>query len=266
MNLQTKTIRLTALLIAAAMLFAACSSSKYAYIKDAPRDEDMAITTDFTSTLMPDDLLYIHVNSKTPQSVVPFNQETNQAPSIKKPEVHGYVVSSEGDIIFPVLGRIHVADMTTSQLASYIEGRLIAGRYVKDPQVVVTLMNFRVTVIGEVAKPQQIHISDTRLTIFEALAICGDATMDGMRDCITVIRTKDNDYIVDTVDLTSKEILNSPYYYLHQNDVVYVEPTKRKKRIAWRNEDWPHYLTTGVAAVRLAYLVYYRYVRVQNMK
>jgi polysaccharide export outer membrane protein len=264
MNLKPKTLCLTAILLAT-LLFAACSSKKYAYIKDAPRDEEMAVTTDYTSTLLPDDLLYIHVNSKTPQSVVPFNQETNQAAVTKNPEVHGYSVSYDGDIIFPVLGRIHAEGMTTSQLAAYIEGRLVAGRYVKDPQVTVTLMNFRVTVIGEVAQPQQIHMPGSRLTIFEALAICGDVTMDGMRDRVTIIRSKENEHIVDTVDLTSREILNSPYYYLHQNDIVYVEPTKRKKRIAWRNEDWPKYLTTGVAAVRIAYLTYYRYVRIGRM-
>lgn len=241
------------------LLLASCSTGKYRYVGDAPRDEEMPVTTNYTSTILPDDQLYIHVDSKTPQSVVSFNQETNQAAMITKPEVRGYHVSDEGDIIFPILGRIHTGGMTLDQLAAYIEGRLVAGRYVKDPQVTVRLMNFRVTVIGEVAKPQQIHVAEPRLTIFEALAVCGDVTMDGLRDRVTIIRSEEGIHIVDTVDLTSREILNSPYYYLHQNDVVYIEPTKRKKRTAWRNEDWPQYLTTGVSALRIAYLIYYRY-------
>ena len=241
------------------LILVSCSNTKYNYIGDAPRDEEMAVTTDYSSTILPDDLLYIHVDSKTPQSVVSFNQETNHAAVTRNPQVHGYTVSNEGDIIFPILGRIHVGDKTTDQLAAYIEGRLVAGRYVKDPQVTVRLLNFRVTVIGEVAQPQQIHLNESRLTIFEALAICGDVTMDGLRDCVTIIRTEEGIHIVDTVDLTSREILNSPYYYLHQNDVVYVEPTKKKKRTSWRNDDWPQYLTAGAAAVRLGYTIYYRY-------
>lgn len=249
-----------AIAAATLLLMASCSNVKYRYVDDAPRDEEMPVTTSYASSIMPDDQLYIHVDSKTPQSVVSFNQETNQASAISNPEVRGYRVADDGDIIFPILGRIHAGGLTLDQLSAYIEGRLVAGRYVKDPQVTVRLMNFRVTVIGEVTNPQQIHVPEPRLTIFEALAICGDVTMDGMRDCVTIIRTEEGIHIVDTVDLTSREILNSPYYYLHQNDVVYIEPTKRKKRTAWRNEDWPKYLTTGVAALRIGYLIYYRYV------
>lgn len=242
------------------MLLASCSHEKYRYVADAPRDEEMPITNNYTSSILPDDQLYIHVDSKTPQSVVSFNQETNQASAISNPEVRGYRVADDGDIIFPILGRIHAEGMTLDQLSAYIEGRLVAGRYVKDPQVTVRLMNFRVTIIGEVAKPQQIHVPEPRLSIFEALAICGDVTMDGLRNCVTVIRTEEGIHIVDTVDLTSREILNSPYYYLHQNDVVYVEPNKHKKKTAWRDENWPQYLTTGVSALRIGYLIYYRYV------
>lgn len=261
-------LRYLSLPMAAALMLLAssCTTSKYAYIADAPRDEEMAIVNNFGSTLMPDDQVYIYVDSKTPQSVAPFNEETNRVINNRGVgegqkmmyEIKGYTVSSEGDIIFPILGRMHVAGKTLDQLAAYIEGRLVAGRYVRDPQVTVRLMNFRVTVIGEVAQPQQIHVVGNRLTIFEALAICGDITMDGLRDCVTVIRTTDETQTVDTVDLTSRTLLESPYYYLQQNDIVYVEPTKRKKRVAWRNEDWPTYLTTGASALRLAYLLVYR--------
>lgn len=256
------------------LLAASCSTQrKYAYLDDAPRNEEMAITNNYSSLLMPGDQLYIHVDSKSPQSTEPFNEETNRAKvranvvtgQIKQ-EIHGYIVSEEGDIIFPILGRIHASDKTIEQLASYIEGRLVAGRYVRDPQVTVRLMNFRVTVIGEVVKPQQIHVEGTRLTIFEALAMCGDVTMDGLRDCVTIIRMHEDETTVDTIDLTSREVLNSPYYYLHQNDIVYVEPTPKKKRTAWRNEDWPQYITIGAQSLRIAYLLYYRYAvqRVQD--
>ena len=102
--------------------------------------------------------------------------------------------------------------------------------------------------------------------MFEALAQCGDVTKDGIRECVTIIRTNGNEQIVDTLDLTRREVLNSPYYYLQQNDILYVEPTKKRKRTAYRNEDWPHYLSTGVAAVRMAYLAVYRIVRAENVR
>lgn len=243
--------------LAALLTLASCSTEKYAYLSDAPRNEEMAITNNYTNLLMPGDLLYIHVDSKTPESVKSFNEETNKA-NAKATEIHGYLVSEEGDIMFPVLGRIPASGKSIEQLASYIEGRLISGRYVRDPQVTIRLLNFRVTVIGEVAVPKQIHADGTRLTIFEALAMCGDVTLYGLRDCVTVIRNNGDETVVDTVDLTSREILNSPYYYLHQNDIVYVEPNKKRKRQAYRKEDWPQYITTGAQALRIAYLLYYR--------
>ena len=253
----------------AALLLTACSVGKYKYVDDAPRDEALPIVTNYSSTILPADNIYIHVDSKNPQSVVSFNQETNRLRGAANTVGHntvvpGYDVSSEGDIIFPILGRIHAEGMTMAELTAYIEGRLVAGRYVKDPQVTARLTNFRVTVIGEVTTPQQIHMPEERLTIFEALAICGDVTLDGMRDRVTVIRSVGDGHTVDTVDLTSRSILDSPYYYLHQNDIVYVEPTKKKKRTAWRNEDWPHYFTTGAAALRMAYVLYYRIARSAN--
>ena len=252
-------------LLAATLLLTACTTDKYRYIADAPRDEALPIVGDYAGTILPGDNLYIHVDSNNPQTVTSFNQETNRLEADKSGAVPGYNVSSEGDIIMPILGRIHAEGMTTDALESYIEGRLVSGRYVRDPRVTVRLTNFRVTVIGEVKEPQQIHMSDARLTIFEALAISGDVTLDGLRNCVTVIRAVGDGYIVDTLDLTSRSVLESPYYYLHQNDIVYVEPTKKKKRLAWRNEDWPHYLTTGVAALRMAYLIYYRYALVSTL-
>ena len=257
--------RLVLTALAALLLTASCTTQRHAYLSDAPRNEEMAVTNNYANLLMPGDQLYIHVDSKSPQSVEPFNEETNRAKvnaniilSQQKQEIHGYIVSDEGDIIFPILGRISTQGKSIEQLASYIEGRLVSGRYVRDPQVTVRLMNFRVTVIGEVVTPQQIHVEGNRLTIFEALAMCGDVTMDGLRNCVTIIRETENDPIVDTIDLTSHEALNSPYYYLRQNDIVYVEPTKKKKRTAWRNEDWPLYITTGADALRIAYVLYYR--------
>ena len=97
------------------------------------------------------------------------------------------------------------------------------------------------------------------MTIFEAIAQCGDVTMDGKRDQVVVVRSHGGKETIDTVNLTSRTVLESPYYYLQQNDIVYVVPTKKKQRTSYRNEDWPQYLTTGLEAVRFAYTTIYRW-------
>lgn len=263
MNPTPHTIRhssLYSLLVLAILLVSGCrTEQRYLYVEDAPHNTPTPITNSYDATIYPNDELYIFISSQSPESVKAFNQETNTTKVIKdKNAIKGYLVSQSGDIIFPVLGRLHVAGKTRTQLEREIESMLIQGGYVTDPVATVNLMNFHVTVIGEVKKPSVIVAEGSRLTIFEALAQCGDITMDGMRTNVVVVRSGINKQIVDTIDLTRKEVLNSPYYYLQQNDIVFVEPTPKKKRKAWRNEDWPQYLTIGVQSLRIAYVTIYR--------
>ena len=255
------------LLLVAALALAGCRSQlPYAYVGDAPRNIETDIETTFSSTIHPGDQLYIYVASQTPESVIPFNQETNMI-ARNRHAMHtpsGYLVAEDGYIMFPTLGRITAAGLSREELAHRIEGLLIAGEYVSDPVVSIRLMNFHVTVIGEVKTPRQLTATGDRLTILEAIAQCGDVTMSGIRSCVTVLREDDGTITVDTVDLTSATLFDSPFYYLQQNDIVYVEPTPKRKREAYRDEDWPKYLTTGIAALRIAWNVYYRYVRLER--
>lgn len=257
------------LLIPALLLLLSCSTQqKYAYLEDAPRDKALPVTQTYSSRIFPGDQLYIYVYSQTPESVIPFNEETNRTDYTARTKVstlrkqfkpRGHTVGTDGSLIFPILGTLQTSGITTEQLGHEIERRLKEGNYVTDPIVSVSLMNFRVTVIGEVTVPQQLHADGNRMTILEAIARCGDVTMDGVRSNVIVIRTTDGTETVDSVDLTSRKLLESPYYYLQQNDIVYVTPTEQKKRIAYRNEDWPKYLSTGISAVQLAYMTIYRF-------
>lgn len=251
-------------------LLASCGAQReVAYISDAERDTAQAILSNFAATIHPGDLLYIYVNSQTPESVVPFNEETNKVVSGVRSNtsgniVDGYLVSSEGTISFPVLGTLPAAGMTHDGLAHEIEARLQDGGYVNDAVVTVSLMNFRVAVVGEVKRPQEIHVPGIRLTIFEALALCGDVTMDGQRENIIVVRqemvTDGGDpeaspamtSQIGRIDLTSKEIFNSPYYYLRSGDIVYVEPTEKKKKRATRDTEVPKYISLTVSTAHLA--------------
>lgn len=256
--------------LAALMVLSGCSTKqKYVYVEDAPRNEEIAITNNYSTTIFPGDQLYIYIYSQTHVAAQPFNEETREATitdgqnqyTPRKKDIKGYLVDANGNIQFPVLGDINTTGLTLDGLAQEIKARLVQGRYVKDPLVTVSLMNFRVTVVGEVTTPQLLHGKGNRMTIFEAIAQCGDITMDGIRSNVKVFRTNGNNLTIDSVDLTSKSVLDSPYYYLHSGDIVYVEPTPHKKRIAWRDDDWPNYLNIGVQSVRLAYYtVFYFYV------
>ena len=249
------------------LLLVSCKQQKYAYMENVPRHVQMPMTTSYNNTIFPGDVLYIYVYSQTPATAAPFNEESNhtdyttQLQRYTNPKTfqpRGHLVGSDGSIVYPVLGPLSTTGKTHESLAHEIEQRLIDGGYVADPIVTVSLMNFRVTVIGEVNKPQQIHSEGGRMTILEALALCGDITMDGKADEVIVVRSHGDVESVDTLDLTTRKFLDSPYYYLEQNDIVYVVPTQKKQRTAYRNEDWPNYLATGVAAVQLAYRLIYR--------
>jgi len=257
-----------ALVAVVTLLVTSCAARReYAYLKDAPRNEEMPIVNNYTTTIFPGDRLKIHVDSRTPQSTYPFNEETNRSvrmPNSRKTvnaaNKEGLLVDQDGTIQYPVIGKIPAAGMTLDELARSIEGRLIEGRYVKDPTVTVSMPNFHVTVVGEVKTPKMIQVEGNRITIFEAIAQCGDVTMDGLRDKVKVIRFEGENVTVGEMDLTSRETLDSPFYYLKQNDVIYVEPTPKKKRTSYSDDDWPKYISMGASSLRIAYLLVYRWI------
>lgn len=256
-----------------------CSSPKeLGYYSDAERDSAQRILTTYTNTIHPGDQLYIYVNSETIESVIPFNQEThteavemsrvnsastnNNVKSMmdtyyerETNQVAGYLVDEKGFIQFPILGKIQAAGIQYDSLQNVIQRRLKAEEYVKDPVVTVSPMNFRVSVVGEVRVPQEIHVTGERLTIFEALAICGDVTDSGMRSNVVVMREKNGVTTPIEVDLTKKTIFDSEVYYLQQNDIVYVEPNLAKKRRADQSQDWPKYVSLGFSVAGLIYLL-----------
>lgn len=244
-----------------------CSAPKeLGYYSDAERDSAQSILTTYTNTIHPGDQLYIYVNSETIESVIPFNQETHTeavemsrvnsaggSNTVKRmvesyqrretKQVAGYLVDESGFIQFPVFGKIQVAGITYDSLQNVIQRRLKGEEYVKDPVVTVSPMNFRVSVVGEVRMPREIHVTGERLTIFEALAMCGDITDSGMRSNVVVMREKNGVATPMEVDLTKKTIFDSEVYYLQQNDIVYVEPNLAKKRSVEMNREWPKYVS-----------------------
>ena len=262
-----KTKAYIASLIAALLLSACASHEDYAYFSNVPRGKAFPINQTYSATVFVGDQLHIEVYSQTPESTQPFNQEVVRMgnsqflrDTLRATNTRGYLVGADGCIEFPLLGRVRVDGLTLDSVSHLLSNRLREGHYVDDALVETKIMNFRVTVIGEVKQPSQLHNDGTRLTIFEALAQCGDVTMYGLRTQVVVVRRGINGEMVDTIDLTRPEILESPYYYLQQNDIVFVSPNKKRRKTAYRNEDWPQYLAIGTSAVSLAYATIYRIV------
>ena len=246
-------------------------SAELAYISDAKRDSAFALKGQFSSGIQANDLLGIYVESETPESTIQFNQETNKIVRsqgvVMNPGsslVSGYLVNHDGDIMFPILGRLHVVGLTHNELAALIESRLINEGHIIDPKVTVKLMNFKVCVLGDVIRPGQLVVSGERLTIFEALSMVGDLTIYGQRQNVTIIREENGLRTIGEIDLTSQTVFDSPYYYLHQNDVVYVEPNKRRKRSADRDPMIMSYISSAISIVSVLSSAFYYYILSQR--
>lgn len=212
-----------------------CASQKQiSYLQNVPENYRQKVTQDYDIRIHTDDLLSIMVNSKDLELVQMFNlpmvsyQIGNTGYSGGQNRVLGYLVDKEGNIDFPQLGSIKVQGMTRSELTQYIKEQLIGKGLVKDPIITIQFLNYKVSVIGEVTRPGTFDITSDRITLLDALSRAGDLTIFGRRDNVKVIREENGERIVATLDLRSDDIFDSPYYYLRQNDVVYVEPNKVK--------------------------------------
>lgn len=268
--------------------FCSCGTPReMAYVSDAERDSAQQILSTYSNSIHTGDQLYIYVYSQTPISAVPFNQEThfvaveqsrlnrvgssNQAyrmsETYKRKEgrqVEGYLVDQDGYISFPVLGKLKVDGITYDSLQNKLQQLLINGEYVLDAVVTVSPMNFRVSVVGEVRRPRELHITGDRLTIFEALAMCGDITQYGLRDNVVVMRERNGMVTPIEINLTKKTMFDSEVYYLQQNDIVYVQPTLKRRRQADPRQTYKEtvgpYASISVSLAHFVWRAYRRYV------
>ncbi len=175
-----------------------------------------------------DDVLYILVRALDQVTAEPFNlfESNRTTTNLNQQNVSltGYLVDPEGNIDFPVLGRLHVGGLSVDEAKALIAQKL--DPFLKDPVILIRFMNFRCTVLGEVKAPKTISVPGERMTILEALGQAGDLTPYSNREKILVIREQDGNREFGYVNVQSPEVFQSPYFYLQQNDIVYVEPTK----------------------------------------
>jgi len=180
--------------------------------------------------VVPEDELEIVVSSTVPEATAMFNQpQSNTAykgslSTQATPRLHTYIVDRQGDIMMPVLGKLNVAGKTTSEIEEMVRTRVAAT--VKDPFVRVELMGFNVNVMGEVRNPHRVRVDSQRFTLLDALSAAGDLTEYGERSNILVIREENGQKTYHRMNLADNSIFSSPYFYMQQNDVVYVEPNQ----------------------------------------
>jgi polysaccharide biosynthesis/export protein len=221
------------------------------YFQGFNKDSAIYSQRNFDLKIQKNDLLYISVASISPETVV-FNaaQTSTLLPGTNENNggtTTGYLVDNEGNLQFYKLGTIRVEGMTRSELRARLERDL--KPYLKDPVVTVRFLNQRVTVLGEVAKPQVIPLAAERIPLLEAIGMAGDLTLFGKRDNILIIRETPTGKKFKRLNLTDNSIFNSEYYYLQPNDVVYVEPTKLRIRTTNSNQQIVSYAISALSLI-----------------
>lgn len=235
------------------VLFSCNSSKKVIYLQDAPSSpiSDVRITEyAFTEpVIQPDDILSILIQTIDPQANTIINQVSSPIPSIGASSANvigtqvtsGFIVDKEGFVEMPMIGKVKLGGLSTFNARDLIREK--ASEYIKNPTVLVRYANYKITVLGEVVKPGTFVMPNEKVSILDVIGLAGDLTIYGNRRNVLLIREVNGVKEFARFDLKSTEIFKSPYYYLKQNDVIYVEPTN------------PKVATTNVARIQLYSLI-----------
>ncbi|RDK87338.1 polysaccharide biosynthesis/export family protein [Marinirhabdus gelatinilytica] len=208
------------------LFLGSCATKKeIVYFQDASELNNQKDSNFFEPIIEANDILHITVSSLDGEVVAPFMKNTTNSNAIngRNPLLEGYLVNPEGYVQFPVLGKIKLSGKTRAEAIGDLTKRI--SEYVKDAVVDVRIMNFKITVLGAVNNPSVFTIGDERVSIPQALGLAGDLSQDGRRENIMIIRQEDGKQKVTRVDLTQTDFFKSPYYFLKQNDIIYVEPS-----------------------------------------
>ncbi|MBR1688186.1 MAG: polysaccharide biosynthesis/export family protein [Prevotella sp.] len=234
---MTRKIILPIVLLAVAMVLGSCGSTKnVAYFKNSDSIDLSASRMLYDARIMPKDQLTITVSTTDDQAAVPFNltvptpYTANQRSSYSQAMLQSYLVDNEGNIDFPIIGTVHLGGLTKSEAEQLIQTKIKPYMSAtENPIVTVRMSSYSISVLGEVTRPGSYQVSREKITILEALAQAGDLTIYGVRNRVKLIREDaSGQKAIHVLNLNDAGIINSPYYYLQQNDVVYVEPNKVK--------------------------------------
>ena len=229
---------------AIALLLVSCAAPrKLMYLNDMMPGEQYDVNLESATVIHSNDRLDIKVSCKNPELAVPFNAQFGSYQvfadgSVKSAGVDlnaGYRVDDDGNIVFPVLGKINVGGKTIKEVSKIIETMIEEGNYIKNPEVTIEFLNFKYTVLGAVNGKGTYTVDGDKVTIIEAIAKAGDLAKNARLDRVAVIRMVDGKQEIYYNDIRTAEIFKSPTYFLQQNDIVYVEPKyKERNENAWQ--------------------------------
>lgn len=252
----SRTLRPLAFLILIIFFFTSCVSQQdMVYFKKAKTQDRIAYTTVENLKIKPGDLLTIRVSAEEQEAAQPFNLTQSIASAERvggNVQLETYMVSQEGTILFPVVGSVAVKGFTTLELADKIKEEI--REYVRDPIVNVRILNFQISVLGEVRGPGTFEIENDHISLPKALGMAGDLTIFGKRNNVLIMREQNGEMITSYLDLTDPNVVSSPYFNLQQNDVVYVEPKVARVQSAGALQLTSRYLSIASVITSLVIL------------
>ncbi|MGB0186327.1 MAG: polysaccharide biosynthesis/export family protein [Flavobacteriaceae bacterium] len=206
------------------LILTSCATKKdLYYLQDI---DQLSIKNDFEFlSIQPGDILDIQIKALNPESVLVFQRQsalTPQQGQLQNRVIDGYLVGEDGTISLPLIGSINTTNKNTQTLALDLQEKL--SPYIKSPSVNIRLLNFRVSILGEVNKPGTFTVLEERISVLQALGLAGDLSINGNRNNITLVRSENGKTEHYTIDLTKSDFMQSPYFFLKQNDIIYVQP------------------------------------------
>ncbi|MFK5880243.1 MAG: polysaccharide biosynthesis/export family protein [Flavobacteriaceae bacterium] len=205
------------------MFLTSCATKQdVVYFQNAKSFETIVDTNTFTAKLKVGDVVSIYVSTLDQTVTQPYN--LIRSTGSQGGELIDYLIDIEGNIDYPVLGKIKLIGLTVEEAKALFKKKFAEGKLLKDPVIIFRVLNFRITVAGEVRNPGVYPVTGERISILEALGMAGDLNIKGRRDNVLIVRDFNGAKTYTRIDLTNKEVFNSPVYYLTQNDYIYVEP------------------------------------------
>jgi len=224
---------LSLLFIISICLFSSCRGlKKLTYFQKGESPDSITVAKAYNSTIQPGDLLSVYVGSLSDEASKFFNpypdavNTSTPSSALSSSEASGFLVDQNGEITLPVVGAFKIADLTTLEAKNQLTKKL--DLYLKEPRVIVRVINYKISIMGEVTKPSVYVIPNEKITITEAISLAGDLTNFARRDNILIVRQTNGKKEFGTVNLNDRSVFNSPYYYLRANDIIYVEPVGAK--------------------------------------
>ena len=215
------------LFLTSVVLFSCVPRKRLVYMQDIDNKKSYESSMRYEPTLQPDDLLNVIVSAENPEVTLPFNLpqiQGNYGLNESQSNIKTYLIDNDGFIEFPVIGKVKMGGLTRSQAIALLKEKI--SFYITNPSVNLRIINFKISILGQVVKPGSYTIPSERITFLEALSLAGDLGAYGKRNNILVIHEEEGKKTYNRIDLTKTDILSLENYYLSQNDIIYVEPNK----------------------------------------